>query len=75
MPFLITFEKIHLHLYAKLYVIKGMTIKICRVKVRVETIYKAAEINRHRKYVLTQGWTMSTKIKGKTLLRPDMGGL
>ena len=68
MPFLITFKTIHLYLQTKLYIMKGMTIKICRVNTRVETIYKALEKNRQRKYILTQGWIMSTKRKGKTLL-------
>ena len=41
---------------------------------KIEPIYKAVEKNRQRKYLLTQGWTMNTKMRGKILLRPDMGG-
>ena len=49
MPFLLTFEEIHIHTQAKLFIMKGMTIKIYTVNIRLETMYKAAEKNRHRK--------------------------
>ena len=44
----------------KLFLMKGMTIKIYMVSMRLETIYKAAKKNRQRKYVLIQGWSMTT---------------
>ena len=54
MPFLIIFKEIHIHTQTKLFLMKG-TIKIYTVNMRLETIYKAAEKNRQRKYVLIQG--------------------
>ena len=46
--------------------------KIHMVSMGLETIYKVAEKNRQRKYVLVQGWSMKIQMKGKTLLKPDM---
>ena len=43
--------------------------KICRVNMKIEPIYKAAEKNRQRKYVLTQGWTMNTKNEGENIVK------
>ena len=41
----------------------------------VKTIYKAAEKNKQKKYVLIQGWSMKIYMKGETLLKPDREGL
>ena len=40
---------------------------------RVETIYRVAEKNRQRKYVVTQGWTISTKNKGENIVKTRYG--
>ena len=55
MPFLLTFEEIHIITQTKLFLMKGMTIKIYMVNMRLETMYKAAEETGQRKYVLIQG--------------------
>ena len=38
MPFLITFEEIHIHTQTKLFLMKGITIKIYTVNTRLETV-------------------------------------
>ena len=65
MPFWTIFGKIHIHTQTKLFLMKGMTVKIHMVNMGLKTIYKAADKNRQGKYVLVQGWSMKIKTKGK----------
>ena len=65
MPFWTTFKEIHIHPGTNLFLMKGMTIKICMVNKRLETIYKAVEKNKKRKYILIKGWSMNILMKGK----------
>ena len=58
MPFWTTFEIIHIHTLTRLFITKGMTIKIHRVNTGLETIHKVADRNEQRKYLIVQGWTM-----------------
>ena len=58
MPFWTTFKKIHIHTPTRLFLTKGITTKIHMVNTALETIHKAADRNKYRKYLIAQGWTM-----------------